>query len=386
MTPEGPESPAINVLLLGTDERPDESGPSRTDTMILLTLDPQHQTAGMLSLPRDLWVPIPGQSVTTKINTAYLLGEVNNYPGGGPQLAKDTVSSFIGRPVDYYLRVNFDGFREIIDLIGGIDVSVPMTIHDEEYPTQDYGVETFHLDAGLQHLDGTTALKYARTRHGSDDYSRSRRQQDIIRAVAEKVLNANMIPQLVSSAPALLMTMQNSIQTDIPMPTALELTGLVRNSSLQEIRQLVLDSKYGQETYSSEGAWILVPDRTKVRVAMDQFFAAAADPASSQGIAAGDASSIQIEILNGTKQPGVAATTAQLLEAQGWNIASIGDADRSDYAQTIVINYGAPEGLVQRLSSDLHLEPNMAKLNGLNSTAGVDMRIVVGSDLLPILK
>ncbi|HXF63988.1 MAG TPA: LCP family protein, partial [Caldilineaceae bacterium] len=146
--------PAINVLLLGTDARPDESAPPRTDTMILLTFDPQRQSLGMLSLPRDLWVPIPGYGYEAKINTAYSLGETYGYAGGGAQLAKDTVSSFIGQPVQYYARVNFQGFVELIDLIGGIDVVVPATIHDEQFPTDDYGVTTFHLEAGAQHLDG----------------------------------------------------------------------------------------------------------------------------------------------------------------------------------------------------------------------------------------
>lgn len=380
--PNASPTPApINVLLLGTDGRADETGPSRTDTMILLTLNPSDQSIGMLSLPRDLWVPIPNQGTTTKINTAYMLGELNNYPGGGPQLAKDTVSSFVGRPVDYYVRVNFDGFREIIDLIGGVDINVPHEITDNEYPTANYGVETFHIDAGLQHLDGDTALKYARTRHGDDDYSRSRRQQDIIRAVADKVLNAGMLPQLLPKIPQLLMTAQNTIQTDIPVPTGIELAKMINVSRLKEVRQLVLDKQYGEETYSTEGAWILVPDRAKVRVALEQFF-----KSSTGGIAAGDASSLRVEVLNGTSQPGVAARAAQLLEAQGWQVVSISDADRTDYVQTLIISYGAPDAIVKKLSSDLQLEPNLAALKGLNTTASVDLRIVVGSDLLPRLK
>ena len=335
----------------------------------------------MVSLPRDLWVPIPGQGVTTKINTAYILGEMNNYPGGGPQLAKDTVGSFIGQPVDYFVRVNFDGFREIIDLIGGIDINVPTTIHDEEYPTADYGVETFHLDAGLQHLDGETALKFARTRHGDDDYSRSRRQQDIIRAIADKVLNAGMIPQLLPKAPQLLMTTQNTIQTDIPIQTGFELAKLVNGSSLKEIRQLVLDKNYGEETYSSEGAWILLPDRAKVRLALAQFF-----NSSSGNVAANDSSAIRVEVLNGTPQPGVAARVAELLQAQGWQVTAIGDADRSDYVQTIVINYDAPDTLMQKLSTDLGLEPNLSTLKGLNTATSIDLRVVIGNDLLPKLR
>ncbi|MEZ4832721.1 MAG: LCP family protein [Caldilineaceae bacterium] len=188
----------INILLLGTDEREDEYGPAHTDTMMLVSLDLRHNTASMISLPRDLWLPIPGYDITTKINTAYVIGERRDYPGGGPQLAKDTVSSFIGRPVDYYVRVNFNGFVRFIDLIGGVDVFVERTIHDEQYPTPDYGVELFHLDAGQHHLDGQTSLKYVRTRHGDSDYFRASRQQQVIQAVVDKVLAADMIPTLVA--------------------------------------------------------------------------------------------------------------------------------------------------------------------------------------------
>jgi LCP family protein required for cell wall assembly len=377
VTPE-PTPSFINILLLGSDERPDETGPSRTDTMILLSINPQEKTLGMLSMPRDLWVPIPGQNITTKINTAYGIGEAQAYAGGGAQLAKDTVSSLIGRPVDYFVRVNFDGFRELIDLIGGVDVVVASTIHDEEYPTADYGVETFHLDAGPQHLDGATALKYARTRHTDDDYNRARRQQEIIRAVADKVLSANMIPQLLPRVPQLLMTMQNSIETDIPIPVGLDLANLVSGSTLREVRQLVLDSQYGEETYSSEGAWILLPDRARVRVALDRFFGTA----SGAGTAAASADALRIEVLNGTMQPGIAASTAQKLEGQGWRVVSIDDADRKDYQQTIIINYAAPSALVQKLSSDLGLNAAEATFSGLDRTSPIDIRIVVGQDLL----
>lgn len=381
LPPTASAPPPINILLLGSDERPDESGPTRTDTMILLSVNLHDQSIGMLSLPRDLWVPIPHQGLTTKINTAYMLGELNTYPGGGPQLAKDTVSSFIGRPVDYFVRVNFDGFREIIDLIGGIDLDVPYTIHDEQYPTADYGVEVFHLDAGLQHLDGATALKYARTRHTDGDYSRARRQQDIIRAVADRVLSAGMIAQLLPRTPQLMLALQNSIQTDIPIATGLELANEVNSLSFQEIRQLVLDNQYGEETYSSDGAWILLPDRARVRVAVDEFFRS-----STGSTATADAPGVRVEVLNGTSQPGVAAATAELLQSQGWNIVSVGDADRKDYVQTIVINYDAPDATAQKMSTDLQLEPTQAMLRGLDTKSAVNLRVVVGNDLLPILK
>jgi LCP family protein required for cell wall assembly len=376
--------PVINVLLLGTDERPDEYSPPRTDTIILLSFNPNTGAVGMISMPRDLWVPIPGINTTTKINTAYMLGELRNYPGGGAQLIKDTVSSFIGRPVDYYVRVNFDGFREIIDLIGGVTVDVPYTIHDEEYPTADYGVETFHLDAGIQHLDGETALKFARTRHGDSDYGRARRQQDIIRSVAQQVTDAGMLPQLLGRIPQLLITMQNSIQTDIPIQVGIDLAQRMRSGG--DTQQLVLDNRYGEETFSSEGAWILLPDRARVRTALNAYFATIDAPPGAQKLALADPAAVRIEILNGTTQPGAAARTAELLTQQGWQIASIGDADRSDYVQTVVINYGVADSVAAMVSGDLSLEPEQAQINGLAASTPIDIRIVIGRDVLAVIQ
>lgn len=373
--PATPALAPINILLLGTDDRPDEHGPPRTDTIILLTLDPQTNTAGMLSLPRDLWVPIPGFDFNAKINTAYGLGETRT-DNGGAQLVMDTVSQLIGRPIDYYVRINFQGFVQTIDLIGGIDVMVPKTIHDDQYPTADYGYEIFHLDAGQHHLDGETALKFARTRHGDDDYGRARRQQDVIRAVADKVLRADMIASLLPKAWMLVSTMRSSIDTNIPMLVQYELAGYMGAAALQDIRQEVLDSRYGEEVMSEEKGWILVPDREKVRAAVDKFFRPpGADPRW-----------VRIEVLNGTGEQGVAAQTRDYLQAQGWQVVAIGDADRSDYSKTLVVNYGVPETIIQRVSQDLALQPDASTLKGLSSSQPIDLRIVVGRDILSKLR
>lgn len=379
--------PAINVLLLGNDARAGEGEISNTDTMILLSFDPQNQTAGLLSLPRDLWVPIPGFGYETRINTAYPLGETYQYEGGGPQLAKDTVSSFIGQPVQYYARVNFQGFVEMIDMIGGVDIVVPFTIYDDAYPTDDYGVELFYLEEGAQHLDGETALKYVRTRNVDDDYGRAGRQQQVIRAVADKVLRADTLTSLLPKLPRMLMTLGNTVQTDVPMSLQLELANYLSGSSLREVRQLVLDNRYGEETYSEEGAWILKPDRTLVRAALSNFFAPPVNIASGSGaVAMSNLQWIRIEILNGTGEPGVAAHTRDLLQSQGYQVVSIGDADRSDYGRTIIINYGVPDEVVEKVGTDLELDPNLSSLQGLNASAPVDVRIVVGRDLLPHLQ
>ena len=374
----------INILLLGTDTRPHEGSGGNTDTMILLNFDPQNQTAGLLSMPRDLWVPIPGFGYDTRINMAYAIGENYGYRGGGAQLAKDTVSSFIGQPVQYYARVNFQGFVEIIDLIGGIDVDVPFTIYDENYPTDDYEVTIFYLEAGRQHLDGETALKYVRTRNIDDDYARAGRQQQVIQAVVNKVLSANMLPTLLPKVPQLLATLSGNIDTDVPPTMLFELANYVSGKSLSEIRTLVLDNHYGVETYSEEGAWILRPDRTLVRAALDDFFAPPAN--TMNGATTGHPEWVQIEILNGTGQPGVAAQTRDLLQSQGWQVVSIGDADRSDYGRTLIINYGVSDDLVEQVGNDLELSPNLSSLQGLNLSAPVDVRIVVGRDFLSHLQ
>lgn len=372
----------VNILLLGTDDRVDETGPARTDTMILLTLDPQASTVGMLSLTRDTWVTIPGQNMAAKINMAYSIGEQNK-KGTGTQLVIDTVSNFIGHPVDYYVKINFQGFVELVDLIGGIDIIVPKTIHDEEYPTANYGVETFHLEQGLQQLDGETALKYARTRHVDDDYGRARRQQDVIRAVLDKVTRADMIASLLPQAWKLVSTMRSSIETNMPIALQLELAGYMRDASLREIRQEVIDDRFGTINDSSDAGWILIPDRDKVRAAVDRFFSPslAADPTASV-----DPHWVRIEILNGTGEWGIAARTRDLLQKQGWQVVSIDDADRSDYTQSIIINYGVPSSVVADVGADMGIASSVATLQGLNSSHPVDLRIVVGRDLLSTLQ
>jgi polyisoprenyl-teichoic acid--peptidoglycan teichoic acid transferase len=372
-------------LLMGTDERPGD-GSGNTDTMILLTLDPQHQTAGMLSLPRDLYVPLPGYGYNAKINTAYRIGEVTNYPNGGAQLAKDTVSSFIGEPVHYFVKVNFQGFVDLIDMIGGVDLVVPTTIYDPEYPTDDYGYQIFYLEAGAHNLDGETALKYVRTRNVDDDYGRARRQQEVLAAVARKVLRADMLTTLLPKVVPMLYTMRSSVNTDVPMQLQLELASYFSDGSLREVRQLVLDNQFGYETYTEDGMWILMPDRARVLPAVAKFFEPPAPGALNDILTNANPEWIRIEVLNGTGEPGVAARTRDMLLAQGWQVVSIGDADRSDYGRTIIVNYGVPDELVERVGVDLDLEPTRTSLHGLNVTAPVDVRIVVGRDILSHLK
>ncbi|MCZ7569160.1 MAG: LCP family protein [Ardenticatenaceae bacterium] len=193
----------VHVLILGLDERPQEQGPFRSDTMILAGFEPQEPRVVLFSIPRDLWVTVPGIG-ENRINTA-------NFFGGAP-LAKETVAQTFGVPVHYYAKLNFDGFVQVIDALGGIDVEVAETLHDEHYPTLDYGVTTIHIEAGRHHFSGAEALIYARSRYSTSDFDRARRQQEVITAIRRRLLQ----PGAWLRVPAVVAALSGAIETDMP--------------------------------------------------------------------------------------------------------------------------------------------------------------------------
>jgi LCP family protein required for cell wall assembly len=244
----------VNILVLGIDQREGETDPARTDTMLLFTLDRQSKTAGILSINRDLWVKIPGGQREGKINTAHFLGEVEHVPGGGPALAMQTVQATFDVPVPYYIRVNFSAFEKLIDLIGGIDLFVPETIDDPNYPDEAYGYDPFHIDAGWQHLDGRTALKYARTRATpGSDLDRVKRQQQVILAVRDKLLANNRLPQLVTQVGPLLSTFSGSIQTNITPGQLQELIQFAAGIDRDKIYAVTFDPQSVEEYFTPDG-------------------------------------------------------------------------------------------------------------------------------------
>ena len=244
----------VNILLLGIDQRDGMTDPARTDTMLLFTLDRQQRTAGMLSINRDLWVKIPGGQREGKINTAHFLGEVEGLPGGGPALAMQTVQAAFDVPVQYYLRLNFSAFEQLIDLIGGIDLYVAETIDDPDYPDAGFGYEPFHIDAGWQHLDGRTALKYARTRATpGSDLDRVKRQQQVILAARDKLLQEKRLPQLLTQLGALLSMYSGSIQTNLTPGQLRELIELAAKIDRDKIYAVTLDKRWIEEYFTPDG-------------------------------------------------------------------------------------------------------------------------------------
>ena len=177
----------INILILGVDK-----ANKLSDTIMLASIDTNAKPAklALISIPRDLYVNIPGY-YQTRINSAYTLGEQNHYPGGGAALSEATIKQNIGTSINYYMALNFNGFKQLVDAVGGVDVNVKQTLDDPTYPNSNYsGFDPFHLSAGPHHLDGATALKYVRCRKGTcgNDYGRAARQQEVVLAVKDKVL------------------------------------------------------------------------------------------------------------------------------------------------------------------------------------------------------
>lgn len=236
-----PSGEALTILLLGTDRRPGETDVPRTDTIMLLHVDPQRQRLALLSLPRDLWVEIPGFN-NARINSAYLLGEVYGAAGGGMALARDTVSLLLGIRVDYVVLIDFMGFIDLIDTLGGVTVHVETELYDDAFPTMDYGYTIAHFLPGPQWMDGSTALTYSRIRHPDSDFMRIRRQQAVIIAIAARLRERGDL-QTVLTVDQITGALLNYVRTDLPRERAVGLVWAMRNYPLENVARYSIDER-----------------------------------------------------------------------------------------------------------------------------------------------
>jgi len=371
--------------------------------MILVTIDPATGKAGMLSIPRDLWVTIPGYG-ENRINTAHYLGDKNGYPGGGPALAMKTVQYNLGVPVHFYIRVDFDGFRRIVDTLGGIEIDVPQAIDDPKYPDENYGYDPFYIERGSQYLDGHTALKYARTRATSDsDFDRARRQQQVLLAIREKAIAVGVIPKI----PELWATMADTVQTDLQLVDILELAKLVDRISGDNVQTVVVDRSMTVDYRTDTGAQVLLPIREKMRPVIDAMFSSPEPPAVAAApspdaqvvaeaqAAAAEENQLRVEIMaglqeegakvvvqNGTPQGDLAARTAQYLRDQGFMVVQFGPADRIDYPRTVIVDYTGKSYSIEYLTNIFHVaDENIRRSPNLKSE--VDIRVIIGADFQP---
>jgi len=330
---------------------------------------------------RDRWVPIPGYE-EGRINTAHYLGELYDYPGGGPALAAETVQYNFGVPIHYYARVNFTAFEQLVDLIGGIDIYVEDEIADPSYPDEAYGYDPLYISAGWQHFDGETALKYARTRHTtSGDFGRAKRQQQVILAVFEQVTRLDLLPQLAPRAPELWRTLQDSVVTNLMLDQVVALAQLASEMDPENIRYSVVDEHYTQFWETPDGQQVLIPVRDRIRELRDYIFTTEISlPQQEDNPSARlETEAAIIEVLNGTTTEGLAAITADHIQQQDLQIAHTDNADRSDYYESLVIVYTGKTYTAEYLARFLGLPPT-AVVHGADPNAEYDISIILGAD------
>jgi LCP family protein required for cell wall assembly len=260
------------IIVGGLDRRPDQADePVRTDSLMLVSIDPKTGRIGVLSIPRDLWVRISEQEERDRINRAYFIGE-SRASGYGPRLLQQTVSWNLGMRVHNYVLVDFQALIDFVDHIEGIEVAIDYTINDERYPDMNYGYDPFYLPAGRHVLDGRDTLRFARTRHGNNDVRRAERQQMVLYAIRERLLNLNFI-QLIAQIPALLATLEAHVQTGLDLEQIVQLAFLLRDIDFDNITMRVMDFNYLEEyTTEEHQQQVLIPRVERLPVLLTQTF------------------------------------------------------------------------------------------------------------------
>ncbi|MFQ3664374.1 MAG: LCP family protein [Chloroflexaceae bacterium] len=230
----------LNILLLGTDARAGDTGPPRTDALVLVRIERDSGRVSMLSIPRDLWVSYPGGG-EGRINAAYARGEARFGPGGGASLVKATVSRLLDIKVDNFVLINFQGFETLIDQLGGIRVDVPEAIYDPAYPTEDYGTIEVRFRPGRQVFDGKRALIYARTRHADSDFGRNQRQQLVLMAIFERIRERGLLQQL-TSLDDYTGALRGYVKTDLNRSQMLAIASFARSVDGDSVLRYAIDS------------------------------------------------------------------------------------------------------------------------------------------------
>jgi len=336
----------VRILLMGIDQRSatGERGPFRTDTMILVNVDPIRKTAGLISLPRDLWVQIPDFQ-PGRINTANYLGDLNAYPGGGgPALAMETVAANFGVRVDRYVVINFDVFERVVDIIApnGIEVCVTEVIDDPDYPDAGYGTIPVRFDPGCEFMNAERLLQYARTRATEGgDFDRARRQQQVLDAIREHVLSAGGMATFLTQVPTLWAELSDNYRTNLTIDDIISLGFLMGEISRDDISFAVIDRNYVQLGESPDGTQrILIPESTLIADLIQRVFY----PQNAMDIAdikaRADNEGAAIYVYNGTDIPGLANSTREWLTGKGIPISGTGNDTNFGGQNTVIRDYG----------------------------------------------
>lgn len=255
----------FTVLFMGMDRRPNarDTFRTRTDAMLLISIDPGSERIGILHIPRDLHFTPPGTDEFIRVNTLMIAGE-DLQEGYGPYYAMDTLQYNLGIYIDRYIALDFEAFITLVDAVGGVEITTTYTINDPTYPDMNYGFDPFLLPAGTHMLDGRTALKFARTRHGDNDFLRGVRQMQLITALHKRIASEGMLPRLMRNAPALLDELERNVYTDLSLGDMVALGRYATRISSEEIYTGSINQEFNLVYSLPEGRNAYIPDRVKL--------------------------------------------------------------------------------------------------------------------------
>ena len=314
----------LNILLIGSDE---QRGGHNTDTLITVSIDPVTKQVAMFSLPRDtVDVPVPagpaqrvwGRDYGQKINSFFANNRRRSdlWPGNDRTRGYNALKSVLGELYDlkirYFVEVNFDGFKKVVDSVGGVTINVQVPVSDDEFPGTTGRTQRLYIPSGLQHMDGEQALRYARSRHTSTDFDRGARQQRVLLSLRQQADPQTLIPKL----PDLVAALKSAVRTDIPVDQLDELLGLASQVDTANIRSYVFAPPlYSQDTCADSRGCVVIPNIDRIKQAVDNAFSTdPRDEALRQALAGEGA---HLWVLNGTSAANKAALLAGYLEYHG---------------------------------------------------------------------
>ncbi len=365
----GEDQDRINILLLGMGGKKHEGG-NLTDTIMLLSLQPSTKKAVMLSIPRDMMISVEGMG-WQKINAVNAFAERKKEGSGGDAISQ-ALSDILETPIHYYFRVDFEGFVNIVDHLGGVEVEVENTLSDYRYPIagrEDYGdyyarFEHLYIEKGWQKMNGELALKYARSRYAQgvegSDFARARRQQKIIQAAKDKLLSAENLlkPSMIAS---IISELNEHVSFNMKIGEAMKMWQMFKDINAENISTNVLDDGPNGllvSGRSNAGAYILSPrggDFTEIRYMVANFF-----PSKEQikTIQSENKQEARIEIKNGTWINGLASETSIDLEKKNFKVIRVSNSSQRDFKNSVIydLTYGEKKEALKYLKNFLQAE------------------------------
>lgn len=347
--PQPKKNERVNVLLLGVDagDPTDNKAPKRSDTMVLASFDPVDKKLDLISIPRDTRVSIEGRG-NDKIAHAHAYG--------GPELAMDTVSNLFGVDIHYYVRIDYEGFKKVVDSLGGVRVYVPM---DMEYHDP-YDDPPLHisLKKGWQNLNGEKAIQFVRYRKGyqNGDIGRVEAQQAFMNAVMDKVLSAGTIVRLPLLAKPLASHLSTNMSFDEMSNYAFRAAGIKKENI--KMHRLIGEAKY------IDGISYFIYDKQEIKEMIASIF----DELDN---------TIKVEVLNGSGVNGLAGRVASMLEKQGFEVIEIGNADGMEYSSTHVYDRKGKGENARKVAKVINVNGYKVDINEKNDA---DVTVILGKD------